>query len=474
MAATTSAGAMRRLLMRRGAAAPSGCTAQVFGGVRAGSAARILRRTFTRSAAVGADYPPHTVLRISALSPTMESGNLARWGKKEGEEITAGDVLMSVETDKATVDDEAVDDAFLAKIFVPEGSGDLPVGTPVGITVESADDVAAFANATADEFSDGGAAEEASEGAAAAAPDAGAASAAAPAAAAAAAAATAPAAHGRVPLIRFRHGKRDTINASMGIGGAAAAASAAVPAPASTVAAAPAAVDPRGATDVPLNAMRKVIASRLTDSKANIPHYYTRMDCKLDAMLSYRKQLKEAGIKVSVNDLVIMASALALRDVPEANSIWDESTGSIVSNDSVDISVAVATDGGLITPIVKDADGIGLGAINRSVADLASRARKGKLAPEEYQGGSFTISNLGMFGIKEFTAVINPPQACIMAVGGGNPTALPKAGSDVDLDKATVMTVTLSSDRRVVDNHVAAQFLQTFRSYCEQPQLLAC
>lgn len=234
-------------------------------------------------------------------------------------------------------------------------------------------------------------------------------------------------------------------------------------------AAAPPPADPRGSVDIPLTAMRKVIAARLTESKATIPHYYSRMECSIDNMLAFRKTLKAAGVNVSVNDLVIVAAALALRDVPEANSFWNGSA--IEQNDSVDISVAVATEGGLITPIVKDADKIGLSAVNKNVGDLATRARKGGLAPEEYTGGSFTISNLGMFGISEFTAVINPPQACILAVGGGMPR--PKSTAPGVLEKETVMTVSLSADRRVVDDHVAAQFLQVFRTYCEQPSLMS-
>jgi pyruvate dehydrogenase E2 component (dihydrolipoamide acetyltransferase) len=227
-------------------------------------------------------------------------------------------------------------------------------------------------------------------------------------------------------------------------------------------------------TDKPLTAMRKVIAHRLTDSKANIPHFYSRIDCKIDAMVEYRKVLMEAGIKVSLNDMVIRAAALALRDVPAANKYWDEGVGNSVGNPTVDISVAVATEGGLITPIVKDADVIGLRQINASVAELAGRAREGKLAPDEYTGGSFTISNLGMFGIKEFSAVINPPQACILAVGGG--VGKPSVGTGnggATVVKKTEMTVNLSSDRRVVNEQVAAEYLAAFQRYAETPQLLA-
>ena len=224
--------------------------------------------------------------------------------------------------------------------------------------------------------------------------------------------------------------------------------------------------------------MRKVIASRLTESKATVPHYYTSMDCRLDAVLEMRKALKAAGVGASVNDVVIRAAALALRDVPRVNSYWDTKAQAVVGNESVDVSVAVATPTGLITPIVKDADSKGLAGISGTVRELAGRARDGKLKPEEFQGGSFTISNLGMFGISEFTAVINAPQSCIMAVGGGIHRAVPSSGgadeasSDDALEAATMMTVCLSSDRRVVDEVTAARFLDVFRSYVESPAKL--
>ena len=284
--------------------------------------------------------------------------------------------------------------------------------------------------------------------------------------------------------ITFRHGNRELINKQLGL----------TPSPdvetadsidssastlSSTAGASAESVSPnsrgdrrreRSFTDVAVTTMRKVIATRLTESKAMIPHYYSRIDCRLDALMDYRKTLKENGVNVSVNDMVIRAAALALKDVPQANAQWQEGKG-VVKNDSVDISVAVATPGGLITPIVKSCDRIGMREINASVSELAGRAREGKLQPEEYTGGSFTISNLGMFGIKEFTAVINPPQACILAVGGGRSS--PKATDDGSLEKKTDMTVNLSSDRRVVNETISAQYLAAFQRYIETPVLLA-
>lgn len=224
--------------------------------------------------------------------------------------------------------------------------------------------------------------------------------------------------------------------------------------------------------------MRKVIAKRLTESKATVPHFYTGMECEIDALLALRKKVKaELDVNVSVNDMVIKAAALALRDLPEANAKWNPRSQQIDgSNTAVDISVAVATPAGLITPIITNADQMGLGQINNKVRDLATRAKDNKLKPEEYQGGSFTISNLGMFGIDEFTAVINPPQACILAVGRGAIKVLPPTSVDAVTGKpvgkpriANVMTVQLSGDRRVVDNALAGQFLQIFREYINNP-----
>lgn len=228
--------------------------------------------------------------------------------------------------------------------------------------------------------------------------------------------------------------------------------------------------------------VRRIIAQRLAESKAGIPHQYTVQDCYLDAALKLRAVLKENGIAVSVNDIIIKAAAKALKDVPEANCYYDPKTDTVKPNKTVDVSVAVATDGGLITPIIKGADALGLSGISGSIKDLAARARANRLKPEEFQGGSFTISNLGMFGIDEFTAVINPPQACIVAVGRGEAKVIGApitSIDDLDTSKpvpeptvATVMSVTMSSDARVVDAAVAAQFLQVFRHYIQNPTLL--
>ena len=231
--------------------------------------------------------------------------------------------------------------------------------------------------------------------------------------------------------------------------------------------------------DVKNNNMRKVIARRLTESKSSVPHFYSTVEIELDNIMALRKKLKEKDIKVSVNDLIIRGSALALRDVPEVNASYSEANGGEVkSSSSVDISVAVATPGGLITPIVPNTDKLGLVGISDKVKDLATRARDGKLSPEEYQGGTFCISNLGMFGISEFSAVINPPQAAILAVGGGvkkvvvNTPYVDGAEEQEKPSVKNVMSARLSADRRVVDEATVALFLSALKCYLNKPELL--
>ena len=230
--------------------------------------------------------------------------------------------------------------------------------------------------------------------------------------------------------------------------------------------------------DVANNNMRKVIAKRLTESKRDVPHFYTSVEVELDNVLKLRKELvTNHEVKVSVNDLIIRSCSLALRDVPEVNGTYDPKSDAVKLQDSVDISVAVATPTGLITPIVPNTDKLGLSEITDKVRDLAGRARDGKLAPEEYQGGSFCISNLGMFGIDEFSAVINPPQAAILAVGGGSRRIVPTPYIDGAEEQPkpsikTIMTARLSADRRVVDEATAALFLSAFNHYLSKPELL--
>ncbi|CAM9737406.1 unnamed protein product [Chrysoparadoxa australica] len=473
---------------------------------------------------------------MPALSPTMEAGTITDWKMAPGDEVAPGDVLCEVETDKATVAYEMQDDGVLAKILAPAGGGELKVGSPMAITVDDMEDYQLFLAADEQgkimvpgEVSSGAEPVEASAAAPAAAGT--------QAAAAVVEGRTVPLEYLFSPAARHmaqskgvdassiagtgkggRITKSDLVHAlnsgktfpTLGSAPAVAAASdhatnpavaiagagAPAPAPAPASAAVPSAtasppaaapqprshlmnfdfgpVSSKGSfIDIPASQITKVIARRLTESKATVPHYYVSVECEIDSLLGLRKKLAtEADTKVSVNDLVIKSAALALRDVPEVNASWSPKGRKI--NDSIDVSVAVATPAGLITPIVTDVDKKGLAEINSNVVDLAARAKDNKLKPEEFQGGTFTISNLGMFGINEFSAVINPPQSSIMAVGGGVRRVLPGKGVDADGCRnpprvATVMTTRLSCDRRVVDEAVAGQFLQAFQFYVQSP-----
>ena len=426
---------------------------------------------------------------MPALSPTMTEGKLAAWHKKEGDAIAPGDVIAEIETDKATMEVEAIDEGVLGKILIEAGTENVAVNTPIAIMLEegeSADDIG----------SDAGSA-PAPAPKPAAKPEPAPAPAPKPAAAAPAPAAK-PAAPGsssgdRVfasPLARRMaeqagldlsaisgsgpNGRIVKADVEAAISGgaktpAAARAPAAAPAPS---AAAPSA-DVPGMPDydaIPNTTMRKVIAKRLTESKQFAPHFYMTVDCEIDALLATRKQLNErlSDGKVSVNDLVIKAAAIALKQVPAANASWTESEIRVYR--SVDISVAVAIEGGLITPVIRDVQTKGLPEISAEMVDLATRAREGALKPHEYQGGTFTISNLGMFGIREFAAVINPPHGAILAVGKGEKRPVVRTTDKGDeLAIATVMSVTLSCDHRVVDGAVGARWLNAFQQRLENP-----
>jgi len=424
-----------------------------------------------------------TNILMPALSPTMTEGTLARWLKAEGDQIRAGDVIAEIETDKATMEVEAVDEGVLGKILVPDGTAGVKVNAPIAVLVADGEAVPAQA-----------AAQAAAPGPAPAAP--------APESAAAAAAATAapvptpapatPPAAGRVfasPLARrIAAGAGLDLSAVKGSGPngrivradveAALASPKAAPAAPQAVAPAPTAAPKPAAAAitaphrlVPHSTMRRVIARRLAEAKATVPHFYLSMDIELDALLALRAQLNgkspkdgAGAFKLSVNDLIIKASAVALRRVPGANASFTEE--GTVFYDDVDISVAVAIPDGLITPIIRHADQKGLTAISAEMKDLAGRAKSGKLKPEEFQGGGFSISNLGMFGVRDFAAIINPPQGAILAVGAGEQRAVVKAGQ---LAVATVMTCTLSVDHRVVDGALGAEWLAAFKAIIEEP-----
>ena len=422
-------------------------------------------------------------IQMPALSPTMEEGTLAKWLVKEGDTVSSGDLLAEIETDKATMEFEAVDEGVIAKILVSEGSEGVKVGTVIAIIAEEGEDVATVA---------AGGGEAAPKAAAAPAKAEAEAPAAAPKAAAAPAAA-APA-EGRVkasPLARrLAQDKGIDLAAVTGSGpngrivkgdldgakaGTAKSAAAPAAAPAEKAPAAPAPAAPTGAQDfgiphevVKLSGMRKTIARRLTESKQQVPHIYLTVDIQLDKLLKLRGELN-AGlasrkVKLSVNDLLIKALGVALAEVPECNVQF--AGDQMLQFKRADISVAVSIPGGLITPIITDAGSKGVAAISDAMKDLASRAKDGKLKPEEYQGGTASLSNMGMFGIKQFEAVINPPQGMIMAIGAGEKRPFVV---DDSLQIATVMSATGSFDHRAIDGADGARLMKAFKELIENP-----
>lgn len=418
---------------------------------------------------------------MPALSPTMETGTLAKWNVTVGDAVRSGDVIAEIETDKATMEVEAVDEGVVAVILIAAGTEGVAVGTAIARLAEegeNVDDVSVAPAAPTPEPADAASAPEA-ESVPAAAP-------AVPVVAPAASeivpvASKSPDARGTrvfaTPLARriARDGNLDLTGVS-GSGPHGRILRRDVEealnrpesaAPAQMVAASKAPASPGASTLVPNNQMRKVIAARLQESKQTAPHFYLTVDCEIDNLLAARRTMNETapdGVKLSVNDLVIRAAAMALIKVPNANASWEGDNTRLFHH--ADIAMAVAVDGGLVTPVIWAAEQKGLAEISGISRDLATRAREGKLAPEEFTGGSFTISNLGMFGIREFAAVINPPQGAILAVGAGEQRPVVRDGQ---LAVATVMTVTLSADHRVVDGAVGAEWLQAFKGYIEQP-----
>jgi pyruvate dehydrogenase E2 component (dihydrolipoamide acetyltransferase) len=429
-----------------------------------------------------------TNILMPALSPTMTEGTLARWLKKEGENVKAGDVIAEIETDKATMEVEAVDEGVLGKILVADGTAGVKVNEPIAVLVEAGEAVPS-----------GGAAKAAPAPAKVELPK-------------AESVAPVPAAPPAKPSVNGHAQSGDRLFASplarrmaeqAGIdlhsvkgtgpngrivkadieavqkGGATAAAPAAAPAPIAASAPAAPAPAPRAPAApitaahslVPHSSMRKVIARRLTEAKQNVPHFYVSMDIEIDALLKLRGELNAksakdgpGAFKLSVNDLVIKAAAITLRRIPKVNASWTDDA--MVIYDDVDISVAVSIPDGLITPIIRKADQKGLAAISNEMKDLAARAKSGKLKPEEFQGGGFSISNMGMYGVSEFAAIINPPQAGILAVSAGSKRPVVK---NDELAIATVMTCTLSVDHRAVDGALGAEWLAEFKKVVEDP-----
>ncbi|PUB13116.1 pyruvate dehydrogenase complex dihydrolipoamide acetyltransferase [Yoonia sediminilitoris] len=430
-----------------------------------------------------------TEILMPALSPTMEEGTLAKWHVKEGDTVSSGDIMAEIETDKATMEFEAVDEGVMGKILIAEGTEGVKVNDVIAVLLEEGE--------SADDIGETSAPAPAAQPAAAAE--------AAPAGGSDKAAPPAPAAPVKdgnrifaTPLARRiaadkgldlaeitgsgPHGriiKADVENAKPGA--KTADASAAAPkaeAPAAAMAAGPSTdavlktYADRPFEEVKLDGMRKTIAARLTEAKQSVPHFYLRRDIQLDALLKFRsqlnKQLEPRGVKLSVNDFIIKACALALQQVPEANAVW--AGDRTLQFEKSDVAVAVAIEGGLFTPVLKDAEMKSLSALSAEMKDLASRARDRKLAPHEYQGGSFAISNLGMFGIDNFDAIINPPHAAILAVGAG--VKKPIVGADGELAVGTVMSTTLSVDHRVIDGALGANLLQAIKDNLENPMTM--
>ncbi|KAM8716239.1 hypothetical protein ACLKA7_003167 [Drosophila subpalustris] len=435
-----------------------------------------------------ADLPDHIRVALPALSPTMERGSIVSWEKKEGDKLNEGDLLCEIETDKATMGFETPEEGYLAKILIPGGTKDVPIGKLVCIIVSEASHVAAFAD-----FKDD--APAAAPAAAAAPPPPPPAAAPAPAAAppppppvaapappaAAPAGSPPPQSGGRVyasPMAKRLaenkqmrlQGKGSGVFGSLKSGDLAAAQPAKpTPAPAPAKPAAGASFK-----DIPLTTMRSVIAKRLLESKQNLPHYYVTVECTVDKLMKLRakvnKKYEKEGARVSINDFIIKAMATACRKVPEANSAW---MGTFIREYSdVDVSVAVSTDKGLITPIIFSADRKGVLEISKNVKELAGKARDNKLQPHEFQGGTISVSNLGMFGVNQFCAVINPPQSCILAIGTTTKKLVVDPDSPNGFKETNVITVTLSADHRVVDGAVAAVWLKHFRDFMEDPQTM--
>lgn len=430
------------------------------------------------------ELPEHIIVKMPSLSPTMETGGLSSWGVAIGDEIEAGDSLGEVETDKATMSFDSTEDGFVAKLLIDEGAIDIPVGQPVLVMVEEEGDIAAFADYVA-EASDPAAAPV--EEAAAPAPTPTSTPAAEqPKAAPVMEAPTgdrifasplakrlAEAADVALQAVSPGTGPRGRVTKADVDAYIASGAGDAVPDVPAVSAVSQAGTTDAMYEDIPLTNVRKIIASRLLESKQTIPHYYLEVDCKMDKVMEMRARMNARGgddYKLSVNDFIIKASALALADVPEVNSAWMDSF--IRQYDTVDISVAVSTPNGLITPIVFDADAKGLRSISADVKDLAARAKDGALQPEEFQGGTFTISNLGMFGVKSFSAIINPPQSCILAVGGSRREVVVDDSAEAGFSEATVMSATISCDHRVIDGAVGAGWLKAFKGYMEDPETM--
>lgn len=400
---------------------------------------------------------------MPALSPTMTEGNLVRWLKHEGDAVKAGDVLAEIETDKATMEVEAVDEGKVGKIIVPEGTENVKVNEVIALLLEQGEDASTLANVKTEK------------------------------------APAAPVETMKIPEkkpdlkvvvpetpagsqvfatpLARRMAEEKNLNLSSVSGSGprgrivrADVEFANVPSVATAPSVALSGYEPEYEIIAP-SSMRKVIAKRLVEAKSTIPHFYVSIDCQIDALLKAREQINaraDGAYKLSVNDFIIKACGLTLKKIPEANASWINDQ--IYQYASADVAVAVSIEGGLITPVVRHAEVKGVAEISKEMKDLATRAREGKLKPEEFQGGTFSLSNMGMYGVKDFSAIINPPQACILAIGAGE--RRPVVQKDGTLAAATVMTCTLSVDHRVVDGALGAHFLKVFKDLIENPVMM--
>jgi len=428
-----------------------------------------------------------TEILMPALSPTMEEGTLAKWLVKEGDTVSSGDLLAEIETDKATMEFEAVDEGVIGKLMVAEGTEAVKVNTVIAVLLEDGESASDIGTAAAPK-----AAEAPVANAAAPAPQAAATSAPAPAAPQKdgtrifasplarriaadkgldLATVTGSGPKGRIVKADVMDAQPSAAPAPQASAPAAAAAPAAMPSSPSADMVARA-YEGRSYEEISLNGMRKTIAARLTEAKQTVPHFYLRRDIKLDALMAFRaqlnKQLEGRGVKLSVNDFIIKATALALQAVPTANAVW--AGDRVLQMKASDVAVAVAIEGGLFTPVLQDAEMKSLSALSTEMKDLAARARDRKLAPHEYQGGSFAISNLGMMGIDNFDTIVNPPHAGILAVGAG--VKKPVVGDDGQVTVATVMSVTMSVDHRVIDGALGAELLKHIVDNLENPMAM--
>lgn len=429
-------------------------------------------------------------ITMPALSPTMESGTLAKWLVKEGDSIEAGDVIAEIETDKATMEVEAVDEGILAKILVSEGSENVPVNDIIAILAEDDEDPNELV--LDEKISDALTAQKTSQEKPNQAREANLDPVSIPEQITkkdnSAISSQSNKAHGTQRVFASPLAKRlakqnnmdisnlkgsgpngrivkDDIEKAMQSGIASSTSSST-----NQFGAFSSAMPSSEPTHIPNNTIKKITAKRLLESKTTVPHFYLTIDCNLDLLLEARKEINEKAqgeYKISVNDFIIKANAMALMAYPAANVSWSEEA--LIQYHQSDISVAVATPNGLITPIVRNAQSKGLREISAEVKELAQKAKENKLKPEEFQGGSFTISNLGMYGIKEFSAIINPPQSCILAVGAGEKRPVAE-GNEIKI--ANIMTCTLSTDHRSVDGAVGAEYLQVFKRYIENPVMM--